>query len=88
MGSMPRLKKKIDLNYRKGTTSKSCNYCDHFLSKFKLTGIQGGLADTVKPRCKIMGMGEGRRYDINPDHICDAHDQSEYLSRLKGEGFK
>lgn len=69
-----RLNKKVQLNYRCGTTSRSCQYCNHFYS--------GPLTSDFF-RCKIIGLLAGRSYRINPNHICDQYDGSNYLKRLK-----
>jgi hypothetical protein len=51
MGS-PQLKAKIELNYRRGTTSKSGRDCNHFMSAseaFKMFGHES------EPRCTALG---------------------------------
>lgn len=82
MGSV-RLKKKIELNYRKGTTAHDCSECNHFVDEFEVHGINGEVL-RVEPRCEIMGVNNGRAYRINPKSICDAHDNSIHLKRLRG----
>jgi len=59
MGSLPRLKLKTQYNYRKGSTNESnnCKYCLSFIRD--------------KGRCMIIGLGEGRRYNIREDYTCD-----------------
>jgi hypothetical protein len=74
MGS-PSLQKKKELHYRRGPTSRACSDCNHFIWLGSDTERDG--------RCKIMGLEPGRAYRINPDNICDAHDNSEYLKRLR-----
>jgi hypothetical protein len=81
---MPRLKKKTELNYRPGPTSRSCNSCNHFVSESRFKKSHPDIPSLNKARCAIMGLGEGRRFWINPKYICDAHDNSLYLDRLKG----
>ena len=78
----PRLKIKTELNYRRGYTSRSCGDCNHFVPAFKAftKPFEVGHGD----RCEIMGLHLGRLYRINPNNICDKHDNSRYLARLKG----
>ena len=86
-GSMGRgtLKKKIDLHYRRGTTAHDCNECNSFVHNFKVHLI-GGATKGIESRCKIMGLENSIRYRINPKNICDAHDNSNLLNRLKNYG--
>jgi len=79
----PTLKKKIELNYRRGTTAHDCSECDAFIPYFEVHGIGGKLLAT-EPRCMLMGLKDGRAYRINPNNICDAHDNSDYIKRLRG----
>lgn len=72
MGSMPRLKKKVEMNYRKGSTCESCN-CEHCLHKVKYEHPRHGW----ELRCKIMGVKESIRYRIRDDHRCDAQELDE-----------
>ena len=80
----PMLKKKKELNYRRGYTSRNCGTCDHFFGPavvlegktVKYTGAEG--------RCKIMGLKPGRAYRILQHYICEAHDGSKRLKRLRG----
>lgn len=73
MGALSRLKKKIELRYRKGSTSENlnCRYCVNFLAAQKITGIGGAYLRT-EGRCTIMGLGASIKYRIRPDHTCDA----------------
>jgi hypothetical protein len=74
----PRLAIKDKLNYRSGYTSRSCSTCDHFMNKFEMD-------DPAHPgRCDVIGLKVGRLYRINPRCICDKHDGSEQLKRLRG----
>lgn len=71
MGSLPRLKAKDRLRYRKGSTneSKNCRHCKNFVD-FK------ELNEEVAPlygRCKIMGVKESVRYRVRKDYTCDAN---------------
>jgi hypothetical protein len=82
MGSQ-RLKKKTELNYRKGRTGHHCSYCNHFVSRFEVKLI-GGETKGFEPRCRIMGLQMSIKYRINPENLCDAYDNSEYLQRPRG----
>ena len=79
MGS-PQLKAKIELNYRRGTTSKSGRYCNHFMSASEAFAA---FSCDSEPRCRIMGVEPGRSFRISPNSICDKYDGSEHLKRLK-----
>jgi hypothetical protein len=71
----PTLKKKQELNYRRGRTSTSCRYCNHaVLVHWELDVSETEVKDL---RCWIMGLKPGRAYKISPDNTCDAHDNSE-----------
>jgi hypothetical protein len=83
MGSL-RLKKKVELNYGKRSTSQECSYCNYFVAEFQAMGI-GGEPRGIEPRCMIMGLNMSSRYRINPRLHCDAYDGSDYLRKLKGE---
>ncbi len=72
----PRLRIKTELNYRRGYTSRSCNHCNHLVTV--------PSEKHLEYRCTIIGVKPGRLYRINPNNICDAHDNSRYLKRLKG----
>jgi len=77
-----RLKKKIELNYRRGRTWQSCSECDHFVRYFSIH--QPGKPDLVhtEPRCQIIGLECGRAYRVSPDGLCDAFDNTEKLAAL------
>ena len=72
MGALPRLKKKDELRYRKGSTNESqnCRYCQHIID-LDVTDDDGIVVATGK-RCKIMGVKESRRYRVRADYTCDA----------------
>jgi hypothetical protein len=82
MGSI-RLKKKTELNYRRGNTAHACHECNHYVPNFAVSGCNGEILQQ-EPRCAVMGLKNGRAYRINPNSICDAHDNSKLLERLKG----
>ena len=79
----PTLKKKKGLNYRRGTTAHDCSECNAYVAEFTIYGI-GGKYLRTEPRCMLMGLKDGRAYRINPKNICDAHDNSEFIKRLRG----
>ncbi len=78
------LKKKQEVNYRRGRTWASCSGCDHFVREFSVVGI-GGAVLGVEPRCRVIGLEPGRMYRINPNHWCDRYDNTMTLARIKGE---
>jgi len=78
-----RLKKKTELNYRRGSAAHDCSECNAYVKDFDVRGI-GGEHRCFEPRCMIMGLKDGRSYRINPKNICDAHDNSDYIKRLRG----
>ena len=80
MGSVT-LKKKKDLNYRSGYTSRSCGDCNHIIRDFAVRTVDGEFKKT-ESRCHIMGPYNGRAFRISPNNICDAFDNSQLLKRL------
>jgi len=73
---VPLLKKKKELNYRRGTTAHSCSECNYY--------VPVKDAEKREGRCRIMGLKPGRAYRILPHFICDRHDNSRSLKRLRG----
>ncbi|MDX9894312.1 MAG: hypothetical protein RBS34_02635 [Desulfofustis sp.] len=80
------LKKKQEVNYRRGRTWASCSQCDHFVREFQVVGI-GGKVLGVEARCRIVGLEPGRQYRVLPHYWCDRYDNTEGLKRLKGENW-
>lgn len=80
MGS-PNLKKKAELNYRRGYTHSHCGCCDHMTRIL----VRKNGAVISEPRCHIIGIDPGRAYKINPNNICDNFDNTELLRRLWGK---
>ena len=70
MGSLPRLKIKTDLHYRKGPTWKGCGQCLNHTRK-TINGIGEANLNREESRCVLIGLNESRRYRINTDYICD-----------------
>lgn len=87
MGSLPRLKIKDELRYRKGSTceTRHCRYCSNFMPDTLHDGVPGiGKYSMRWPgRCKLMVgylvSSAGIRYRVLSDHTCDAQ-QSTYRS--------
>lgn len=82
MGSRT-LRKKITLHYRRGSAAHHCSECDYYVPDWQCNGI-GGVDLGQQPRCKVMGLKPGRAYRIHPANICDAHDNSRIMERLRG----
>lgn len=76
--TVARLKIKNELNYRRGYTGRSCIHCNHCVAR------QAADGSYKEYRCRIIGLNAGRLYRINPNSICDKHDNSRYLARLRG----
>ncbi|MCE5212964.1 MAG: hypothetical protein LLG40_15590 [Deltaproteobacteria bacterium] len=72
MGALPRLKKKDELHYRKGSTNEiiNCRYCDNYISVVVGRDLNERLIMS-DPRCKVMGNRESIRYRVRPDYTCD-----------------
>lgn len=78
-----KLKKKSELNYRRGYTWRHCSDCNHYVT-MAIKGINDEDLGT-QPRCRIIGLKAGRMYRVHPASICDAFDGSESLARIKGK---
>ena len=79
-----RLKIKDELNYKKGLTWANCGQCDHFVPNFDVVvNDDYGATVQVEPRCKIIGLENGRGYRIHPANICDRYDNTETIKKLK-----
>lgn len=78
------LKKKQEVNYRRGRTWASCSGCDHFVRRFELVGIDGAVLG-VEQRCRVIGLEPGRQYRVSPNNWCDRYDNTRTLERIKGE---
>ena len=73
MGALPRLKKKIEMQYRKGSTNekRNCRFCIYYVDSAYMAF--GGDVPRVEARCKIVGVEHSSiRYRIRPDHTCNA----------------
>lgn len=82
MGALPRLKKKDELRYRKGSATEIgwCQVCASFVPDFVVRGLGGNL-DRTEPRCKVMGLQESIRYRVHSNYTCDAYEESEEEKR-------
>ena len=87
MGSLPRLKIKNDLNYRKGPTTGGCSNCNHSYEKI-IQGIGQESLNRDEWRCRVIGDSESRRYRIHPDFICDRFENSRMLEHYNMKGPK
>lgn len=80
---MMQLKKKKELNYRRGTVNVCCSKCDNFIKAQRITGI-GGRDLGTEPRCSVIGTGSSRRYRVHPASVCNEFDDTMYAARLMG----
>jgi hypothetical protein len=81
---VPKLNKKVELNYRRKSASRSCADCNHYWPSFPFES----KPEKHEPRCGKIGIKPGRAYRISPNGLCDKHDNSEYLERLlRGSSF-
>ena len=77
------LKKKQEFNYRRGSSAFYCSHCNHFVSQFLVQDVDGA-AKSIEPRCRMIGLENGRGYRVHPKDICDKYDQSALEARLRG----
>lgn len=81
MGSLPRLKIKDEIHYRKGSTntSNNCEACMHFKENATKTDFM-----PPEDRCVLIGFGKSLRYRVRKDHTCDRQAMSaEWRRRLE-----
>lgn len=69
MGSMPRLKIKDEIRYRKGSTddSQNCRCCVEFVNLEPDAPVQYNAPGM----CRIIGLRDLVRYRVRGDHRCD-----------------
>ena len=80
---MVMLKKKREVNYRRGTTGRHCAVCDHFECAFQVRGCNcEPLA--IEPRCAVIGLENGRAYRIGAKNLCDRFDNTKRLAAIMG----
>lgn len=72
MGSLPRLKMKDELRYRKGSTNESfnCVTCQNFVN---FEEFNKEVVVSLYGRCKLLGVKESIRYRVRRDYMCNAH---------------
>jgi hypothetical protein len=70
MGSLPRLKIKDEIKYRKGSTNEStnCRYCRFFTA---LTDYNPVTYAPIAGVCEIIGKKDSNRYRVREDYRCD-----------------
>lgn len=77
MGSLPRLKIKDEIKYRKGSTNElvNCRYCVHFTAKPTEEDI---FTPYKAPgTCKIIGERDSIRYRVRADYRCDRQEYNK-----------
>lgn len=69
MGSLPRLKIKDEIRYRKGSTddSQNCRCCVEFVNLVPGDPVQFN----AKGMCRIIGLRNLKRYHVRGDYRCD-----------------
>ena len=80
---MVMLKKKREVNYRRGTTGRHCAVCDHFEVAFQVRGCNGQPL-ALEPRCAVIGLKNGRAYRVGAKNLCDRFDNSKRLAAIMG----
>ena len=78
---MVMLKKKREVNYRRGTTGRHCAVCDHFEVAFQVRGCNCEPI-ALEPRCAVIGLNNGRAYRIGAKNLCDRFDNSKRLASI------
>jgi hypothetical protein len=79
MGSLPRLKIKDEIRYRKGSTNESvnCQACEHYRKAWYRFVNNPAGPDIIEDRCEVIGLNhESRRYRVRPDNTCDRQQMS------------
>ena len=79
MGSLPRLKIKDEIRYRKGSTNESvnCKACKQFWRGwYQHVNCPNG-PDVIEHRCRLVGLKTGARYRIREDNTCDRQEISD-----------
>jgi hypothetical protein len=75
MGSLPRLKIKDEIRYRKGSTNESqnCRYCLNFINLDPSSPVQFN----ARGMCRIIGERDLVRYRVRGDYTCDRQSRIE-----------
>lgn len=77
------LKRKREVNYRRGTTGRHCAVCDHFERAFQVHGCNGRPL-ALESRCAVIGLENGRAYRIGAKNLCDRFDNRLRLAAIMG----
>jgi hypothetical protein len=80
-----RLKFKDEFHYRRGGTAHHCGCCDHYVCDFQVYSCVGNPLK-VMPRCRLIGLENSYRYQVNYNAICDKYDNTKRLRRMKALG--
>ena len=82
MGSLPRLKIKDEIRYRKGHTndSQNCKVCENF-RKDLYSYQPKSRPKTSESRCALIGLRPTARYRVREDYTCDRQQMSEAYKR-------
>lgn len=76
------LKIKRELNYRRGGTCRNCEGCDHYVASHMVKTCNGNPL-REEPRCKVVGLENGRMYRVHPGNVCDKYDNTLRLAWIK-----
>lgn len=75
---VPTLKRKQELNYRRGSAASCCARCNHFIpdvEPYDNVSIDKLAKLQVEHRCRIIGDEPGRAYRVARHAICDAYEE-------------
>jgi len=87
MGALPRLKKKVEYQYRKGSTneSRNCKWCASFVKEMTVDPTRRSKGLEVESRCKLFGLAQSRRYRVREDYTCNAQQSTYRPPKFLGE---
>ena len=83
MGSMPRLKIKDEIRYRKGSTNEAanCGWCKHFKQAVPDAPVHGrtfmSLPTVAVGTCGLIGRQNTVRYRVRSDYYCDRQEYDD-----------
>ena len=77
--------RKMALNYRRGEADRRCENCNHWRPPVGITTTTGGKPVAAKPRCKIIGVKNGKRYWIDGGFVCDGFKGTAFQERILNE---
>lgn len=75
------LKKKQEVNYRRGTTGRHCAVCDHYEPRHMVTT---SLGEAQLSRCVVIGLQSSPQYRVGAKNLCDRFDNSKRLAAIMG----